>query len=167
MKTASLSKPNALKLTRSGPAGPQGPKPEHPEKTDQRVASRHNLPPHPARIFQAKADRLVDCGFKAVGLLLSVAGCGVAGALGGALAGSLLGPTGAVAGLAAGATTGAIGGGLAYLRGHGDILGKSAMAAAAVALGAMLGSPGGTTGVVIGAALGSAYAAAGLYFSQD
>ena len=125
------------------------------------------LPRYPALVFQEKAGRAIDRTFNVIGVAFSAAAGGVVGALAGGLGGSLLGPAGGVIGMVGGAVAGALGCGVATARGHGDTLGKTAMAAAAVGVGAMLGSLGGPTGAVIGAAIGTAYAGAGLYFSRD
>ena len=130
-------------------------------------ASNFSWPQHPAQVFEERAGRAIECGFNVIGMLISLAGCGAAGAIAGALSGSLVGPAGAAVGLVAGGVTGAIGGGIAYAQGYGEVLGKGAMAVASVAVGALLGSLGGPTGTVVGAGLGAAYAAAGLYFSRD
>ena len=137
-----------------------------PQDSVDRV-SNSPWPQHPAQVFEEKAGRAIECGFNVLGMLMSLAGCGAAGAIAGALSGSLVGPAGAAVGLVAGGVAGAIGGGVAYAQGYGEALGKGAMALASVAVGALLGSLGGPTGTVVGAGLGTAYAAAGLYFARD
>lgn len=67
---------------------------------------------------------------------------------------------------------GAVGGGIAaaaaYSRGHGDMMGTSIMAVAALGFSTGLGYLlGGSTGAVIGGALGAAYAGAGIYVALD